>query len=301
MAIRAVGPANGLSWLIRALNPGSTGLRVILGAGALFLCCLLGVAVVLGSLSSSWGDAGSGRFGAQLLTGALVMAVLGGLMAGFLRLLHALEQGRPARAFDLFSTYRDGAVALRAAVFIGLLALAQNALVGWVLATMAPGFMEWYAQLATLSAEGGPTPQSLPQPPPGLGAAFALVTVAGLVGFAVQAIGLGQIAFHDRGVLQALGDGVRGTVLNLLPLLVLMLAAMVAGFALVMVLAMAVLLVGAVASLAGPQAAGLAAAPLYFLFLLGAYVVMFRAMYHLWRDICGEAPGAQAPPGQVAL
>lgn len=127
------------------------------------------------------------------------------------------------------------------------------------------------------------------------------VAAVGLAGFAVQAIGLGQIAFSGRSVPQAFADGIRGTLANLLPLLLLLLATLVAGFALTMVLALAILVLGAVGSLAGPQAAALATAPVYFVFLLGAYVVMFRVMYHLWHDICGDAPARPEAPGQLEL
>ena len=35
--------------------------------------------------------------------------------------------------------------------------------------------------------------------------------------------------------------------------------------------------------------------PVYIGMLLVVYVVMFGVMYFMWRDICGEAPAAEAP------
>ena len=36
-------------------------------------------------------------------------------------------------------------------------------------------------------------------------------------------------------------------------------------------------------------------APVYLGMLLVVYVVMFGTMYFMWRDVCGEAPAADAP------
>jgi hypothetical protein len=33
--------------------------------------------------------------------------------------------------------------------------------------------------------------------------------------------------------------------------------------------------------------------PLYIMLMLALFAVMFGAMYHLWRDVCGDATPAQ--------
>ena len=98
------------------------------------------------------------------------------------------------------------------------------------------------------------------------------------------------VALHGRGIGTALLEGVAGAVRNLLPLLV---TAAVA-FALLMAAAIALLLVGAVLALLHPVLAVAVFLPLYMAFVLVVYVVMFGVMYHLWRDIAGDAPAATA-------
>ena len=93
-----------------------------------------------------------------------------------------------------------------------------------------------------------------------------------------------------KGIGTALLEGVAGAVRNLLPLLVMAAVA----FALLMAAAIALLLVGAVLALLHPVLAVAVFLPLYMAFVLVVYVVMFGVMYHLWRDIAGNAPAATA-------
>jgi len=58
--------------------------------------------------------------------------------------------------------------------------------------------------------------------------------------------------------------------------------------------AMVVTIISVVASLVHPGLAALLVLPLYLMLLLILYIVMFGAMYAMWRDICGPQDGASA-------
>ena len=111
----------------------------------------------------------------------------------------------------------------------------------------------------------------------------------------VYAIGFGQVALGGRSIGAALGDGLGGTLKNVLPIVLLAVLAVVAMIALGLVVG----IVGGILALVGGlvhKALGmLLLMPVYIGMLLVVYVVMFGVMYFMWRDICGEAPAAEAP------
>jgi hypothetical protein len=124
--------------------------------------------------------------------------------------------------------------------------------------------------------------------PPHLGIAIALFAVLFLLIMGTYAISLGQVALGGRSVPGALADGVVGSLKNLLPLLVFAVSVTVAWIVIVIAL---VLVVGAVAllgKLVGVWLTIVLAVPLYIALMLAGFVVMFGAIYHLWRDVCGD-------------
>ncbi|QOW24384.1 hypothetical protein [Lysobacter sp. H23M47] len=142
------------------------------------------------------------------------------------------------------------------------------------------------------SMAGGGDPTMLSQLPAGMGVATVAMLVIGLVFYGVQAIALGQLVLRGRGVFSALGDGVVGAFKNLLPLLVFMIAAIVAMILVSIAVLLLAMLIGLLAKFAGAWLAVVLAIPLYIAGILAMYVVMFGAMYHLWRDVCGGGAGA---------
>ena len=101
----------------------------------------------------------------------------------------------------------------------------------------------------------------------------------------------------------AFGDGVLATLKNVLPVLVIAALAMAGGFALVLVFGVVASLVTIVAGLLHPALGAFLVLPMYLVLLLVLYVVMFGAMYVMWRDICGEAaaPTGPAPGSTIEL
>lgn len=193
---------------------------------------------------------------------------------------------------DVFSGFGDFA-SLRAIGFLLLVAIAQYALMAVLLLVFAGGVIDWYMTVMQASAAGTP-PTAMTSLPDGMGLAVVVLVVLGLLMYAVQAVGLCQIALRGRGVFGAVADGVAGAFKNLLPLFMLLLAMIVAMVVVVLGVLLLGLLVGVLAKIAGAWLAIVLAVPLYIAALLVAYVITFGLMYYVWRDVCGEGPGPVA-------
>ncbi len=290
MTTRAMGPMAGIGWLTRALNLGRNNPKAIFGGVALLAIAML-AATFAGVLLQAGIVMALGSSVTAMVVGMAVMMVIvlvlmAMLLVGFLRLIDAVENGRPARALGVFAGFGDLPTSVRTIGFFVLLAIVQNLLLVGLLSVLAADVIGWYAQLMQASMMGG-APAELTSLPNGLGIASMVLLVVGLVFYCVQAVGLCQIALRGRGVFSALADGFVGAVKNLLPLLVLL----VAGLLALAVLAIAVLLLGVLIGLLGKFVAGwlaiALAVPLYLAAMLAVYAVMFGVMYHLWRDVCG--------------
>lgn len=299
MTTRAVGPGQGWGWLVRAVNLGSHKAGAIFGGAALMLvvtfALAIGLALVMGGVQMALKPGVAGGMLVSFLVFVPLMAVICALTVGYLRLLDAVENGRPASAGDVFAGFRDLGASGRALALTIVLAIAQYVVMGALVALLAPEFGKWYLEAMQASQAGGapPDPSTMPS---GFGAMFASIVVVSLFCYAVQALGLGQVALRARGVFGALGDGLAGTAKNLLPLLVLL--AVVLGVALLAGLAVLLLamVIGLVGKAVGMWLAMLLAIPLYLAALLVLYVVVFGVMYFMWRDVCGDGV-AQAPRG----
>jgi hypothetical protein len=300
MAIRNVGAMAGLGWLKNAINLGRNRPGAVFGGAALLLVAAVVAAfagaLVQGVLVAALGTSLTAMVAGTLLLVVVMLVVVSMLMVGYLRLVDAVESGRPAGALDVFGGFRDFAASARTIGFVLLLTLAQYIIMGGLLWLLAGGVVEWYAQTMQAQMAGAMPPMTLPD---GLGIATLIMLVLGMVTFAVQSIGLGQIALRGRGIGGAFGDGLSGTFRNLPAVLVFVLsffvAAIVAGIAAFVV----ALLVGLLAKIAGAWLGIVLGVPLYVLAMLAVYVVMFGAMYHLWRDVCGDGSDAVGMPAQA--
>lgn len=297
MTVRSVNAGAGVDWLKRGFDLGRNNPKAIFGGAVLLLVAVLALAIagsmLMAMLATLLKPTGTAALLMSVLFGGAVMALMAALIVGYLRLLDAVENGRPASATLVFSGFGDKAAALRAVGFMLVLMVAQNLLVFGLVAALAPEFGSWYLQNLQSSMAGvaQAPPTSLPA---GFGTVMVLMWIVGTFCYAVQAIGLGQIALRARGVGAALSDGVSGAAKNLLPLLVLFLVVLVAVIVLVIAIMLLALVAGLLAKLVGAWLLVLVGIPLYIGFLVAMLVVMFGVMYYLWRDVCddGMAPGA---------
>lgn len=298
MATRAMGPLAGIGWLKNAINLGRGNAKAVFGGAAILLGLALLPTVITLPLQMGL-DPGIAGLVAIMAVSLLTSLLLVPLMGGYLRVIDAAENGRPARAADVFSAYRPGGGALRLIGFALAMLVVYVVAVAAILAVAGTGILSWYMQAITASQQGGADPAALQQLPEGLGLAVALGSVLWLFMSGMYAIGFGQVSLGRRGTLAALGDGVVGSLKNLLPLLVMALAALVAMLVLGIVLVLVAMLLGLVAKLGGTWLLVVIAVPLYLAFLLALYVVMFGVIYHLWRDVCGDGGALEAPLAEV--
>lgn len=297
MSMRTLGPAAGWRWLMFGINLGRGNPRAIFGGAALLVLALLVLAIALsialGAVQAATG--GGGDLVMSLLISVPLLVAMGGMMVGYLRIIDAVEHGRPASASGVFAGFRDRGAWLNASGLLLILALIQNlgtyGLVSW----LAPDVVSWYAENLVAAGAGATTSPEAMALPAGFGRAMAVASVIGLLVYAVQAVGMGQVALRGRGALAALGEGARGAVRNVLPLIVLLLLGFVVMIVLTLVAAVIGLVFAAMAGAAGAAGAVLAAVvgiPLYMLAMLAVFVVMMGVMYAAWRDIAGDG----APP-----
>lgn len=297
MTTRAMGPGAGWSWLKRAINLGSHNPKAIFGAAGLLLAVGLVPTLLQILVQNGLGmtDAGAmtALIGFSVVYSVLVMPPM---IGGFLRIIHATESGAATRATAIFDVFKPGGGAPRIIALIVLLLLLVVVLFGIVGAAFGTEFMAQLAAVVTAMQSATPgTPPALPPLPDGVGILVAVMVLLGLFFNGVYAISVGQVVLTTRGIGGALGDGLVGTLKNLLPLLVLLLIAVLLGFAFLLALGLIVALLAFVGGLVHPVLGVALAAPAYLIGLLLLYVIMFGVMYFMWRDICGDAAVASAP------
>jgi hypothetical protein len=232
-------------------------------------------------------------FAAIMAVSMLCGLLLVPLYAGYMRVIDAAELGLPARARDIFKLYRQGGAWRLFGYGLAMLVV-YVVLFGIVIAAMGGGIVAWYMQALTAQANHLPPPTTLPD---GFGITMTLFMLAGLFMMGFYAISLGQVALRQRGVFNAIGDGLIGALKNLLPLIVFAVGAALAFIALAIALGLCVALLIFVGKLVSIWVAIVLIIPLYIAFILVLFTAMFGAMYYLWRDVCGAdvAPGLAQP------
>lgn len=287
MTTRARGPLAGFGWLKNAINLGHGNAKAVFGgAGLVLLLSLLPSAITMPlQLGMTPGPAVFGLILAISLIGGLLLVPV---LAGLLGVIDAAENGRPAKATDVFGPYRRGEGLRLIGYGLAMMGV-YLAAAAIVIAIAGAGVWRWYLQAMT-AQQGGTDPaalQALQALPDGFGTAMALMTVLGLLIAGVYSISLGQVALGGRGVFGAIRDGLVGSFKNLLPLLVLAICGLIAGFVLMLVFGLAVGLLAVVAKLIGDWLMFALLVPIYLGLMLMMFVVMFGVIYHLWRDVCG--------------
>lgn len=307
MTIRAVEAMAGIGWLKNGFNLGRRNPGALFGGAALLMVAVIGLAAVVGLLAgvttAILGNSFTAVMVGLLVVTLPVVALLGMLVVGYMRLVDAVGSGRSARAVDVFAGFSDLPTSMRAIGLLLLVVIIQNLLLLGLLYVLAGDFLQWYAQVLQASANGADPSAAMEQLPTGVGMAYLVMGLVGTLFFGVQAAGLGQVVLGGRGVLAGLGDGFTAAFKNLLPLLMLFLASILAMVVFMVVVAIGVLIVGLVIvvvslllqDVAGMWLALVIGVPLYLAFLLATVVVSFGVMYHLWRDVCGSESAPLEP------
>ncbi len=308
MALQSLPPGTGVNWLQRGLRMAVRKPEGIYGAVAMIVLAVFVQSAVQGLAGVVLGR-GSAAYMlvlvAVMVAGVMVYPLLFG---GVLRVVHAMRHDRPGvRALQVFETFAPGQSRNQIIVFGVFMALLWLLTLTAIMLTVGQGLWAWYQEVMQLSASvyqqgADAAPVTLPPLPDGAGLAVVLFLAAGVLFGGINAIGLGQVALARRPALEALQDGVRGTLQNLLPLVVLA----GAGFVL------ALLVLAAVAVLLSLLAAFLVVihmVPLVMLLVLPleiglvfvGYAVMFCTMYAIWEDVSGgSTPQADVAPTRIA-
>jgi hypothetical protein len=281
MATRSNGPGAGFSWLNRGISAAFRHPKPLFGGAALLMLAALIPTLItwpiqflpLPPAAFAW------IMVLSMLLGILVLP----LYAGYLQMVDALEQGRIVRAGDIIRPYREGK-ALRLMGYGLLIMVAYAAMFGIVIAATGVGGIHWYMQALMAQASHAPPPTTLPD---GFGITMLLMLVIGIFMMGFYSISLGQVSLRNRGVFGAIGDGVAGTLKNLLPLLMLALGLVLLWIAICVCIGIAVLLIVLISKLVGAWLVFAVVIPIYIALLVVGFASMFGVMYHLWRDVCG--------------
>ena len=296
MTTRAMGPLTGLEWLKRGINLGRHNPKAIFGGAVLVAIGALLPGLLQLMLLGIVGASATGQLvvmGASTVVSIVLMSLLVG---GYIRLIHAAEQGRPASPTDVLAPFRAGQGGKRLVQFGVLLVLVYLVLASAVILLVGQGFIEWYMQVMALSQRGGtPDPNAMPALPEGFGSVMGLGFLVAVFLGGVYSIGFGQVALTGRSLGGALKDGLAGTLKNLLPLLLLAVLSVLALIVVALVIGLVVTLLALVGNLVHPVLGMVLALPVYLALLLGIYVVMFGVMYQIWRDVAGDVPPPVAP------
>ncbi len=296
MSTRAMGPLAGISWLKDGINLGRRNARAIFGGAALvMLVALLPTAILVPMQYRS--TPGPTTFAIAIGFSMICSLLLAPLIGGFFAVIDAAENGRPAKATDVFALYRRGEFGRMVRFGLGMLVLRVIAW-GLVLAVVGTGIVHWYMEV--LAAQANHHPEAIPHVPAGFGAALALGSVLGLLMSGVYSIGLGQVALARRPLLDALRDGLMGSLKNLLPMLVMVIVGVLGMVACMLVFAVVVALLALLGKLVGVWLMIVVLVPLYLALILAIVAVMFGVMYFMWRDVCAVDRLAEVPLAGVA-
>lgn len=294
MTTRAVGPGRGWGWLQQAINLGRHNPRAIFGAAALMAGVALVPSVLQIVLQLVFKESATATMAVMAITTVLSMVVTALLIGGMLRVIHAAESGQPTHATAIFDPFRESEVRGRLIGFGVLMMVIYLGVFFAVLSLFGKDFMRWYWELITsaqaMQAGGGTAaPPNLAEMPEGLGRVMAIGSLFALFMGGVYAIGFGQVALGGRRVGEAFVDGLRGTVKNVLPIVVLAVLSVLGMLVLTLGVVLVAGIITLVVGLVSKTLALVLLLPIYFAMILLMYVVMFGVMYFIWRDICSDA------------
>lgn len=294
MTTRAVGPGRGWGWLQQAINLGRHNPRAIFGAAALMAVVALIPSVLQIVLQLVFKESASATMAVMAITTVLSMVVTALLIGGMLRVIHAAENGQPTHATAIFDPFREGEVRGRLIGFGVLMMVIYLGVFFVVLSLFGKDFMRWYWELITSAqamqaAGGAAAPPNLAEMPEGLGRVMAIGSLFALFMGGVYAIGFGQVALGGRRVGEAFVDGLRGTIKNVLPIVVLAVLSVLGMLVLTLGVVLVAGIITLVVGLVSKTLALVLLLPIYFAMILLMYVVMFGVMYFIWRDVCSDA------------
>lgn len=294
MTARNVSMGAPFRWLTKAVDVGRRNPRALFGGFAILAVVGLVPTVVQMVLQAVLVEQPVLMWSIYALVMVAALVAMPPLTGAAIRMMHACETGQPASAMDVFSGYRDSAFAVRM-VLTALLLMAMYLLIVGVLLALMPGkelMIEVFSRSMATPPGGQPDMSGLPEFDPAdlpwmlmwfLGAGLAMIAT-----MHVQMLAYCHAALGGHGPVASVAGGLAGSLRNVLPLFVFVLAMLAVGFVVALVLGVVVGLLAAVLIMVSPVLAGVVMVPVYLGLMLVAYVLIFGFYYHAWRDIFGE-------------
>jgi hypothetical protein len=261
--------------------------RVIFGAAALLMAVALLPSVLQLLLETALRPSMAVRWVLQAVFSIMALIVFPPIVGGFYRITHALHEGRPANAFDLFAVFQDGAAALRLIVTnLIFVVISIVVLLGLALAFGGQPLLDFIRAMGELQ----PGATSLPPFPDGLMALMSMLMILGLVIMTAQGLATANVALSATPLLAATGVGFGAALRNIAAFLLFYIPLAVISFVVAMILVLVVALLAGMLSVVNPMLAAALIAPVSLVLVLLLYALMFTFYYHAWRDTLG--PGA---------
>lgn len=285
MTVKTVSLGTPFRWLAESFALCRANARVMFGAASLLLMVALLPSLAQMLFEAALQPSPSTRVVIQLLFSLIALVLFPPVVGGFYRLVHALHEGREARATDLFALFQDG-VAARQLIATNLIFVVVSLVVvaGLAFAIGGQELIEFLKATAALK----PGATQLPPLPDGLLAVLSVLMILVLLIMTAQGLATAEVAVTGRSPLAAAGDGFRVALRNLGVFLLFYLPLAVLGFIAFMAIVLVAMLVGAVVSLLSPVLAAVVIAPFSLLIILLVYAMMFTFFYHAWRDTLGN-------------
>lgn len=294
MTARNVSIGAPFRWLTKAVDVGRRNPRALFGGFAILTVVGMVPTVVQMVLQTLLPEQMVLMWSLYALVMVAALVAMPPLTGAAIRMMHACETGQPASAMDVFNGYRDSAFAVRM-VLTTLLLTAMYLLIVGVLLALMPGkelMIEVFSRSMATPPGGQPDMSDLPDfDPADLPWMLLWFLGAGLVMIAtmhVQMLAYCHAALGGHGPVASVAAGLAGSLKNVLPLFVFMLAMLAIGFVAALVLGVVVGLLAAVLIMVSPVLAGVVMVPIYLGVLLLVYVMVFGFYYHAWREIFGE-------------
>jgi hypothetical protein len=294
MPTQSKGPSTGFSWVGDGVSVGFRHPKPLFGGAALMMLVTLIPVLIMLIVQFHYLRLGAPPpptatlwiMGLSIPLNLLLVP----LQAGYLQVIDAAECDQPARARDIFQPYLKG----QAPRLIGYgltVVLIYFVLLAVIGLTTGGSLLGWQSQM--LAAQINHQPPTLPKNFWLLMSSFPLIFLL-MLGF--FAISLGQVSLSNRSVFGAIGDGIIGTLKNVLPLLVFSISAILLGLAIALGFGIVAAVLALIGKLIGAWLLVLIV-PLYIALILTLFTASYGVVYHLWLDVCGtnSAPGAAEP------
>jgi uncharacterized membrane protein YGL010W len=297
MNVRKVPVTRGLDWMKAAVNIGTRNPRAVFGAAALFLCTLYLFAVLAVLPVAARLEGRTDMTLTEIATTAISLfvvltLVMPVLLAGLIGVMHAAEEGRPARARDLFGAFLHGHA--RPLMALGLVQIVFN-LACAALIVMLAGPDYWAESMK--AAQGAMSGHVIVPPEPDHP---ALLVVLQLVQFvfnyfsaALMLLCVPLIMLSGAGLVESLKLGFRASVVNLGSNLLASLVFIVGFVVAALVIGLVATVIGGIAAFVSPALGGALTLLIFAAFGVVVLVVLVAASYYAWRDMF-EPPAATA-------